>query len=269
MDPRLREQDRRRGLFRPHTVTFDCWSTLIEPGNRSSAAPTRAQIVAHAAGVAEERASAALRAAWRRHQVLWHRREICTGADMARETLRILGASLDSEPLGELIDALESQGLCREVRRADGATEALERLAQAGVRRALVCDTGCTPGRIVRSLLDRAGLLEWLEVTVFSDEIGFPKPHPRAFQAALERLGVSAEGAVHVGDLRRSDVAGARGCGMASVRLTVFHDDGDAPPGGEAGFIDCADAGCNPVCERPEADAVVGSFAALTAQLGY
>jgi FMN phosphatase YigB (HAD superfamily) len=266
---RVMSKGRRCPLFRPHTVTFDCWSTLMHQGSRSSASPTRAQIVAHATGVTEERAAAAFRAAWRRQQMLWHRREILTGADVVRQTLQILGASLGPEPVRELIDAVESHALSREIRTANGATEFLERLARAGVRRALVCDTGCTPGRVVRSLLDRAGLLRWLEVTIFSDEIGCPKPHPRTFEAALKQLGVSAEGAVHVGDLRRTDIAGAHGCGMGAVRVTVFHDDGDVQVAGDAGGIGCADAGCDPFCERPEADAVVESFAALTARLGF
>src|SRR6185369_4182662 len=251
----------RRSVFRPHTVTFDCWSTLVQEGRRRPSVPTLAQIVAHATGAVEERAVAALRLAWREHQVAWHRRQIFTAADITGETLRILEASLDPEPLRELIDALESHALNYDLYTADGAAAALETLADAGVRRALVCDTGCTSGRIVRTILDRAGLLGWFEVTVFSDEIGVPKPHPLAFRTALERLGVSAEGAVHVGDVRRSDIAGARGCGMGSIRLTVFHDDGDRSAAGNPNLIDCADAGCDPVCERPEADAVVSSFA--------
>jgi hypothetical protein len=56
---------------------------------------------------------------------------------------------------------------------------------------------------------------------------------------------------------------------MGSIRLTVFHDDGDAAQGADAGLIDCAEAGCDPACEKPEADAVVGSFASVIAQLGY
>jgi FMN phosphatase YigB (HAD superfamily) len=259
----------RRLLSRPHTVTFACWSTLIQEGRRRPAVPTRAQIAARRVGVTEEHAAVALRAAWRSHQVAWHRRQIFSAEDIAHETLHRLGASLSQEALRELVDAFESHALHYDLYVADGAVAALERLAEAGVRRALVCDTGCTPGRIVRALLDRVGLLQWFEVLVFSDEIGFHKPHSRPFRSALDRLGVSPEGAVHVGDLRRSDIAGAHGCGMGAVRLTVFHDDGDALPSGNAYLIDCADAGCDPACERPEADAVVGSFASLIAQLEY
>jgi putative hydrolase of the HAD superfamily len=129
----------------------------------------------------------------------------------------------------------------------DGARELLARLVEQGVHCALVCDTGLTPGRVVRQHLDRLGLLEYLAVQVFSDEVGAPKPDRRTFEAALRPLGVAPENALHVGDLRRTDVAGARGLGMTTVRIRARHDDTSA---------------------LPEADFVVESHAELFALLG-
>jgi FMN phosphatase YigB (HAD superfamily) len=62
------------------------------------------------------------------------------------------------------------------------------------------------------------------------------------FEAALRPLGVAPEEAVHVGDLRPTDVAGGRGFGMGTVRLRAVHDD---------------------VSAHPEADAVADSHAQL------
>jgi putative hydrolase of the HAD superfamily len=163
---------------------------------------------------------------------------------------------------------MEEDILKREVHAIAGARELLASLRTAGIRTALVCDTGFTPGRVVRSLLARLGMLEHLEAAIFSDEIGVPKPHPRAFASALSALGTVAEGAVHVGDLRRSDVAGAQAAGMTSVRFRGHHDDGDDGPGSGAGVIGCSAAGCTPPCPRPEADAVVDTYAELAALLG-
>jgi putative hydrolase of the HAD superfamily len=163
---------------------------------------------------------------------------------------------------------MEEDILERDVRVIADAREFLSALREAGIRTALICDTGFTPGRVVRSVLARVGLLESLEITVFSDEIGVPKPHARAFASALSALGSSPDGAVHVGDLRRSDVAGARVAGMGSVRFRGHNDDGDAGSTRTSGVIDCAAAGCNPVCARPEADVVVDSYAALADMFG-
>jgi FMN phosphatase YigB (HAD superfamily) len=48
------------------------------------------------------------------------------------------------------------------------------------------------------------------------------------FATALGPFGVRPEEAVHVGDLRRTDVAGARGFGMRAARFRGVHDDGSA-----------------------------------------
>ena len=59
----------------------------------------------------------------------------------------------------------------------------------------------------------------------FSDETGWFKPAEEAFAPALEGLGADDPAVVaHVGDNRRTDVAGALALGMIAVRFTGFHD---------------------------------------------
>jgi hypothetical protein len=55
---------------------------------------------------------------------------------------------------------------------------------------------------------------------------------------------------------------------MTSVRFRGHHDDGDEGPRAGSGVIGCAAAGCTPACARPEADAVVDTYAELAALLG-
>jgi FMN phosphatase YigB (HAD superfamily) len=71
----------------------------------------------------------------------------------------------------------------------DGAEALQSALDTAGIPSVLVCDTGLTPGRVVRQLLDRLGLLRHLRVQAFSDEVDAPKPDARAFLAAIGQLG--------------------------------------------------------------------------------
>jgi len=191
--------DQPPSLRRPHTVTFDCWSTLIYEVPSPGTPAVRARIIADRVGVTEDDARAAMRVAWDRHQILWHRRVAFTGVDMTRLALETLGKALEPAEERDLIDVLEREVLDHEVRAIAGAREALGVLAQAGVRRALICDTGFSPGSIVRKLLDRVGLLELLEVCIFSDEVRAPKPEPKVFEAALRALDVAPRGAVHVG----------------------------------------------------------------------
>jgi len=198
---------------------------------------------AAATGAAVESAMArdALDRAWRKHWSLWHE-EVASGArEMARWALAELGV-VEAADADTLAREFSEAALASEIAPLAGARATLERLEEAGVRRALICDTGFTPGRIVRRLLANAGLLEFLETLVFSDEAGVPKPHTKVFHTALDSLGVPAGAALHVGDLRRTDIAGARAAGMRTVRIRDHHDDQS---------------------EHPEADHVVESHAHL------
>lgn len=223
-----------------------------------------AQRLARAIGVEPAVAAQALAAAWRVHQETWHRREIFGAPEQLQHALQLLDISLAPELHARLLREMEDGILSREIRAIEGARELLATLRGAGVRTALICDTGFTPGRVVRSLLDRVGMLQHLEVAIFSNEIGVPKPHARAFASALSALGTTATGAVHVGDLRRSDVAGAQAAGMTAVRFRGHHDDSDETPSARAGVISCDAAGCSPPCARPEAEVVVDSYAELS-----
>jgi HAD superfamily hydrolase (TIGR01509 family) len=68
--------------------------------------------------------------------------------------------------------------------------------------------------------LQEAGLLDLLDVRVYTSDLPHMKPHPAAFGALLSALDVPAERAVFVGDRARDDVMGAQGAGMRAVLLT-------------------------------------------------
>jgi putative hydrolase of the HAD superfamily len=70
-----------------------------------------------------------------------------------------------------------------------------------------------------------------MDLIVTSALVGYEKPDPRTYQAALEPLGIDPEFAVHVGDQPKSDVVGALGVGMGAVLLDRYnrHDGADVP----------------------------------------
>lgn len=232
-------------------VTFDCWSTLIyEPDPQRSFSLRVAAYRDLLSEAGEARSALAVEAslnrAWTRHYEEWSAGKIAGAPDVARWSLEDLCIARAGELAPRLATVLQESQLGLGIASLDGALELLQALRTAGIRRGLICDTGLTPGHVVRKLLDRAGLLDELEVLVFSDEAGVPKPHPKVFRQALGGLDARAEEALHVGDLRRTDVAGARGVGMATARIRGHHDDQS---------------------EHPEADRVVDSHAELQALL--
>ena len=91
---------------------------------------------------------------------------------------------------------------------------AVEAMKARGYRLGVICNTGMAGGRVLREVLIRHGLLEYFDVTVFSNEFGVAKPHPSIFEHTLSALGdIAPAEALHVGDLEELDVEGARRAG--------------------------------------------------------
>jgi len=109
----------------------------------------------------------------------------------------------------------------------EGAGDAVQRLARR-YPLGIISDTGLSDGRTLRRFLERDGLLERFACLTFSDEVGRCKPHPDVFRRTLDCLGARPGEAVHIGDLTRTDIAGAKGVGMRAVRMTAANDDPDA-----------------------------------------
>ncbi len=68
-----------------------------------------------------------------------------------------------------------------------------------------------------REKLEGSKLGPYFDIVAISGEVGFGKPDPRIFTTVLERLGVSAEMAVMVGNSLKSDIAGAQQVGLKAV----------------------------------------------------
>ncbi len=62
-------------------------------------------------------------------------------------------------------------------------------------------------------------LERWFRHVVVSEEVGLLKPDPAIFAHAIAPLGVLPEAALHIGDTRSQDIAGARAAGWQSAWL--------------------------------------------------
>jgi putative hydrolase of the HAD superfamily len=118
----------------------------------------------------------------------------------------------------------------------DGAPGVLSELEAQGFRMAVICNTGRTPGKVLRIILERLGMGKHLSVQTFSDEIGLRKPRPEIFEKTLAELGVKPSEALHVGDTLASDVVGARGIGMRAVHFCHLRGADPTPSEGETIF---------------------------------
>ena len=218
-------------------VTFDFWNTIAhEPPGTMTVARQRAIEAACAEGGVEVEADllvASLGEVSRTHQSSWAEGNHFPprqGAEMLVEALGLEGAARELAA-----EAFLNAGRGAELKLAPSIRECLAALEERGVRLGIVCDAGFTGGELLREFLDREGLLERFSGWAFSDEVGHYKPSPRIFEAALGALDAEPAAAMHVGDLRRTDIAGAAGVGMRTVRYRALQDDPDA--GVEADFV--------------------------------
>lgn len=210
-------------------VTFDFWNTIARvPAGTMSEARRRAVLAACAEGGAEVEprlVAAALQQVGQRWERSWgqgvhlHPRE---GGEML---VRALGVE---ETAGELvIEAFLAAAREVELELAPDIGPALEALRSRGMRIGIVCDVGFSGGALLRDLLDREGLIGHFDGWAFSDETGHYKPAPQAFEAALASLGARPQEAMHVGDLRRTDVAGAAALRMRTVRYRGMNEEAE------------------------------------------
>ena len=235
-------------------VTFDFWNTLIvdEPrGMRPlqiegwSEVLERAGIEVNADALGE-----AFDAAWEMFDRSWNENRQFQTMHAVDLILERVGVDAPPDVRGELVGVYSRVGAASPLDVTPNAEATLRTLRERGVRLGVICDVGLTASTALLGRLEGFGLAELFDHFSWSDEVGVYKPDERMFRDALDGLGLSDPGALaHIGDRRRTDVAGARDFGCVSVRYTGVWDD---PP--ESGA---------------EADHVIADHAELPAILGF
>jgi putative hydrolase of the HAD superfamily len=221
-------------------VTFDFWNTIARERPGTAVREARQRAIAAACEACEveleaEQLAASLEQVAASYQRSWsegvhfHPEE---GAEMLVSVLGVEGAAREM-----VAEAFLGAGRGAELELSPGIRACLEALRARGLSLGIVCDVGFTRGALLREFLDREGLLGHFAGWAFSDEVGHYKPSPQIFEAALGALGARPGEAVHVGDLRRTDVAGASAIGMVTVRYRGLHDDRNEDVGREADFV--------------------------------
>jgi putative hydrolase of the HAD superfamily len=117
----------------------------------------------------------------------------------------------------------------------------LASLREAGHRLALV--SNYNHGGVVRDALQRLGLLHHFDAVIVSGEVGYLKPSPKIFHAALDALGAKPNEAVFVGNDLENDITAPKRLGLRTV-WTPYPRTSPAP-------------------SHPDADAVVERLADL------
>ena len=205
-------------------ITFDFWSTLVdgtitpERTAQRIARLHRAIVGAGYAGTPEEVQEAFRRALDRIAERTRESLEDVGPPGRWAELARQLGIPEDLIPFEVVERAYDDITLDPPPDPMPHVHTALDAVRLAGYPMGVICNTGMAGGRVLREVLRRHRMLDFFEVTVFSNELGVAKPHPRIFEHTLAELGgVPRSAALHVGDLEELDVEGARRAGMSSA----------------------------------------------------
>ncbi|MBI2423181.1 MAG: HAD family hydrolase [Candidatus Hydrogenedentes bacterium] len=155
------------------------------------------------------------------YRKVWHDLHVTLSV---RERLEIilegLKRTLPDAVFEELVRLHEDMELVYSPDPAPGALEALKAL-HGKYKIAIVSDTIFSPGKNLRKLLAKEGMLPYFDHFAFSDEAGRSKPHPDIFKSVADAFGIGLADIVHIGDRPHNDIGGPHAIGARGVLLTV------------------------------------------------
>ena len=207
-------------------ISFDFWNTLFteQPGGFALYKQTRRRLLREATREAgeftDEQLDRACSLEAELHYQVWREehRTIPTTERVGR-ILTHIEVCLPDDVLALLVSAYEEGVLERPPVLIAGVREAIGELA-GNYRLGIISDVGFSPGRVLKEVLRREGLLEAFDSLVFSDEAGRSKPHRKVFERTALMLAADPREIVHVGDLEYTDVVGAKAAGYHAIRFT-------------------------------------------------
>lgn len=206
-------------------ITLDLWGTILD----DSHPPTDTMVYSeqrqkfllealHRCGyqITTEQMQAAYKRAWDYFDELWMKQTAFDASDGLHEMLRYLRAELPQESFQNVAAFFESYKV--PPLPLEGVVSAVQNLSKK-YPLALISDTAWTPGRRLREILAEYEILRCFRALIFSGEVGHTKPHSIMFERALAGLQLPAHECLHVGDIQRTDVAGAKAAGLRAAWL--------------------------------------------------
>ena len=198
-------------------VVFDLYETLVTEANIR---PTRASSLAPVLGLDDK----AYRVEWRAR-----RPSIVLGklafADALAEISERLSGSADRNTIQQICEqrVREKEVVFGAVR--NEISGMISELARHGIRLGVISNGF------------REDVMPWANCTlapafqcaIFSCELGVAKPSPEIYRNALDRMGVSPDETVYIGDGGDNELAGAEAAGLRAFRAAWFVP--KSPPG--------------------------------------
>ena len=123
------------------------------------------------------------------------------------------GAEISRDLAGKILAKM--QQMKWEFKAFHDVTDTLKSLKERDLMLGLISNAG----QDMQKTYEELGLQPYLDYYVTSLEVGYDKPQPEIFQAALQKAKVGAEESIYVGDQYELDIVGARGVGMKAILI--------------------------------------------------
>jgi putative hydrolase of the HAD superfamily len=207
-------------------ISFDFWHTLFteQPGAFRLYQHRRRRLLAemfpqHGPHLETDLALACSIEAESHHRIWQEEHRTLPAAERVSTILNHLDVAVSEPMLAAIVARFEEGILEHPPVLVAGAREALSSLAHR-YRLGIISDVGFSPGRVLKQVLADNDLLDVFDSLVFSDEAGRAKPHIEVFQRTARSLSAEPGAMVHVGDLERTDIIGAKQAGHRAIRFT-------------------------------------------------
>ena len=210
-------------------ITFDFWHTLyteqpVDPDARRRGFQAQIHQMTGVL-VTEERLEEAVKVAGEAWSQAWLTEHRTMGArEWLSTVMGSLELSLTEADMAAAVARTETALLDNPPILFTDAKAALPALSEQ-YRLAVISDTDLTPGRVLTQVLERDGIRQYFSRLTYSDEIGSSKPQTHNFLTTIQALNAKPHEAVHVGDMLRSDIVGAKGAGMHAIQYVGEHHD--------------------------------------------
>ena len=220
-------------------VTYDFWNTLVaettDSLDRRRALWTEI-LFENGFEVTQQQLDEAFAQGWNHFDTNWRNNVQSSIDGVVNAAISKLPIEISLHTKTQLTDAYLAASESTPRKLLPNVTKTLERLKEMDLRLGVICDVGTIPSSRLQAWLTDLNVHEFFDYFGFSDDIGVYKPDPKIFNETLAGLDISdSSQCIHVGDLKRTDVAGARAINMTTVRYTGGRDDPEE--GEEADYV--------------------------------
>jgi len=210
-------------------VTFDLWNTLLfeSDGESAKRSALRCQNVTQTlnklgVNTTLEQATQAIDQTINKLLKIWDKNKDVTHLDQLQYLVRFASngkLKLKKAWIPELSHAYTSSLFEIQPQLNPDTFTVLQWLRDQNKHMGIICNTGVTPGFLLRKFLTQRGAAEYFDHMIFSDEAHIRKPDPRIFHLAAMKLGTKPHNMIHIGDNLIMDVHGSKAAGYKAIHL--------------------------------------------------